>query len=85
MTARQIKNLIERIYLSQHDQEKREALKIVYQAFLEKSSHRKNGNWMEVSDDTQTWYHCTECHWQQYDKTCYCPRCGARMDGEIDE
>lgn len=37
LTDRQVKNLIERIYLSQHDQEKREALKIVYNAFLKKS------------------------------------------------
>lgn len=46
---------------------------------------RKKGKWLSVSDETQTWYHCSECHYQQYDKTNFCPSCGARMDGESDE
>ena len=45
---------------------------------------RKMGKWMSVSDEMQTWYHCSECHYQQYDKTNFCPSCGADMDGEND-
>ncbi len=42
---------------------------------------RKMGKWMPVSDETQTWHYCSECHYQQYEKTKFCPSCGADMDG----
>ena len=46
---------------------------------------RKTGKWMPVSDETQTWHYCSECHYQQYEKTKFCPSCGADMRGDSDE
>lgn len=87
MTDRQVKNLIERIYLSQHDQEKREALKIVYQAFLDSTIHptRKTGKWVsngvEAFGVVEYWV-CDQCYDQSKYRTNFCPSCGARMDGD---
>ena len=65
----------------------KEPLKLITKIYRIPSAQlqRKTGKWMSVSDETQTWYHCSECHYQQYEKTKFCTSCGAEMDGENDD
>ena len=49
--------------------------------FPSAQSQRK-GRWESGTDLDREWCICSECFHQQYDKTNYCPNCGARMDGE---
>ena len=49
----------------------------------------RHGHWEEryIEDDDFIWtrrrWYCSECgRWQGYGATDYCPKCGAKMDGE---
>ena len=40
---------------------------------------QRTGRWESGTDLDREWCICSECFHQQYDKTNYCPNCGARM------
>jgi hypothetical protein len=40
-----------------------------------------HGKWIPSEDDSKV-FGCSECHEIVYGTPSYCPRCGARMDGE---
>ena len=41
----------------------------------------KHGEWMPSEDNSKV-FGCSKCHEIVYGTPNYCPRCGARMDGE---
>lgn len=48
-------------------------------------AHWIEGNEDHVSCDSICYYTCSECNHSFSDDTPYCPHCGAKMDGEIEE
>ena len=46
---------------------------------------RKKGKWKSGTDLEREWCLCSECFHQQWDKTNYCPHCGADMREDAEE
>ena len=40
-----------------------------------------HGEWIEVDDDIDVWYECSECGTSSMSPYIFCHECGARMDG----
>jgi hypothetical protein len=58
---------------------------------LKEQPEQKHGHWIEQDDYNDTYYECSVCGepWVLIDGTpsennmCFCPKCGAKMDGEV--
>ena len=48
-------------------------------------SERKTGKWEKYEGRFDFNYECSECSCSSFDKTDYCPQCGAKMEVEQDE
>ena len=46
---------------------------------------RKTGKWEKYEGRFDFNYECSECSCSSFDKTDYCPQCGAKMEVEQDE
>ena len=45
----------------------------------------RNGRWIDWSMWGESKYQCTECNAEMKYKTNFCPRCGAKMESEVQD
>ena len=44
-----------------------------------------HGRWLCVDTDTEQFFLCNRCKKKEYWESDYCPNCGAKMDGTVEE
>ena len=44
----------------------------------------RHGRWLCVDTDTEQFFLCNRCKKKEYWESSYCPACGAKMDGDME-